>query len=44
VCGCSGGRTSCGGQCVDTQKDPNNCGACGVVCAQNCRAGQCVAS
>jgi hypothetical protein len=24
---------SCGGRCVDTRTDPNNCGDCGHVCA-----------
>ena len=35
---CSGGLTCCGGECVDTKTDPNNCGVCGTVC----RSGLCV--
>ena len=42
--GCATGKTSCGGTCVDTQSDPNNCGACGTVCPanQSCIAGACL--
>ena len=29
---CGDGLTDCGGTCVNTQSDPNNCGACGNVC------------
>ncbi len=29
---CTGGRTACDGQCVDTSQDPRNCGECGAVC------------
>ena len=29
---CPPGQTNCGGRCVDTTKDPNNCGMCGIVC------------
>ncbi len=38
---CSG--TTCGGACVDLTNDPNNCGACGNVCAptHTCVAGSC---
>ena len=35
----------CGGVCVDTSSDPNNCGSCGKVCPSNaCVAGKCVGS
>ena len=30
--GCAPGQTDCGGVCVDTCCDNNNCGACGNVC------------
>ena len=30
---CQQGMTSCGGVCVDTTSDANNCGVCGKVCA-----------
>ena len=37
------GRSSCGGSCIDTQTDHNNCGACGAMCSfiQYCSQGQC---
>jgi hypothetical protein len=40
------GGACCGGQCTDTRSDPNNCGACGMVCAtananSSCVGGQC---
>jgi len=37
------GKTACGGYCVDTQTDRNNCGACGTKCRmmQSCYQGQC---
>ena len=35
---CSGGKTCCGGKCVDTKTDPHNCGVCGTVC----KSGLCV--
>jgi hypothetical protein len=28
-CRCPNGQTDCGGQCVDTNTNPNNCGGCG---------------
>jgi hypothetical protein len=31
----------CGGQCVHSSTDNNNCGGCGVVCAGSCSAGHC---
>jgi hypothetical protein len=36
---CPAGETACGGECSDTQTDPNNCGACGVVCGGVCFQG-----
>lgn len=43
VSDCQDGRTLCGGACVDTSGDPENCGACGTVCAADelCDAGNC---
>jgi len=35
---CPSGQTDCGGKCVDTKTDPNNCGVCGT----KCRSGLCV--
>jgi hypothetical protein len=35
---CPSGQTDCGGKCVDTRTDPNNCGVCGT----KCRSGLCV--
>ncbi len=34
-----GGGTCCGGRCVDTQTDPENCGACGVNASGPCIEG-----
>jgi hypothetical protein len=44
ACGiaCDTGLTHCGGSCVDSQSDPNNCGRCGHGCVGGaCVAGQC---
>ncbi len=42
---CSGGRTACGGSCVTTATDANNCGSCGHACntagGETCVAGTC---
>ncbi|MGM0559220.1 MAG: hypothetical protein ACQEVA_22735 [Myxococcota bacterium] len=37
-------ETNCGGECVDRQSDPENCGACGNVCegGKLCSSGTCV--
>lgn len=41
--GCPAGTFRCSGNCVDISIDPNNCGACGVVCAEGvaCVNGTC---
>lgn len=41
--GCSGGKTSCGGRCVDTSTDPSHCGGCNMACpvGEECVGGQC---
>ena len=41
---CLVGQDSCGGQCVDTSSDVNNCGACGASCTspQACSQALCV--
>jgi hypothetical protein len=43
-CSCPAGQTLCGGQCVDTRTNQNNCGVCGNPCnaLDRCCAGQCV--
>lgn len=40
---CTAPLVDCGGQCVNTDNDENNCGRCGNVCASGiCQGGQCV--
>jgi hypothetical protein len=39
---CPSGQTACGGACMDTSSDPNNCGACGLACATGCNGGECL--
>jgi hypothetical protein len=40
---CAQGEACCNGECVQTGRDPNNCGACGVQCGpcQFCNSGTC---
>ncbi|MBW2463085.1 MAG: hypothetical protein JRH11_15655 [Deltaproteobacteria bacterium] len=40
---CSSGLTSCGGGCVNTRTDLDNCGTCGNRCAldESCSSGSC---
>jgi hypothetical protein len=41
---CDNGQACCSGACVDILFDENNCGGCGMVCAQgeSCEQGVCV--
>ena len=40
---CDADETKCGGKCVDLDHDPDNCGECGLECANNvlCGGGMC---
>src|SRR5688572_15164528 len=40
---CRQDEVKCGSVCSNVRTDPNNCGACGTVCAANqvCNLGQC---
>src|ERR671933_415722 len=42
--GCPQGKTLCRGKCYDLQRDQNNCGQCGNVCAEDqvCQGGTCL--
>jgi hypothetical protein len=44
--GCPTYQALCGGQCIPTSVDPNNCGGCGVKCAAPsvCTGGGCASS
>jgi hypothetical protein len=39
-----GGDMCCGGDCVDTQSDPENCGGCGTTGCIGCCDGNCVSN
>ncbi|MEZ4408251.1 MAG: MXAN_6577-like cysteine-rich protein [Polyangiales bacterium] len=43
---CADGQSNCGGVCINTQINPNNCGACGNACAagERCAAGACASA
>ena len=43
---CKNGKTRCGNACVDTDTNPNNCGACGRACAtdETCTNGTCTST
>ncbi|WP_437677560.1 MXAN_6577-like cysteine-rich protein [Sorangium sp. So ce131] len=44
IADCDDGLSLCGGTCIDTQTDPDNCGDCNVACegGARCAAGRCV--
>lgn len=43
IAGC-GGLAFCGGECVNLDTDPSNCGGCNAVCgpSQTCSLGECI--
>ncbi len=43
---CAGAESICNNECIDTQTDPNNCGACAIACkpGEVCNAGACALS
>jgi hypothetical protein len=46
LCGCGDGYSLCGGVCLYTDLDSNNCGGCGIQCSKQegeiCCGGDCV--
>ncbi len=42
-CACPDGYDACGGECIDTDSDPDNCGLCGFPCGPGliCNMGSC---
>ncbi len=41
---CGGGRTKCGGRCVNLLEDNQNCSSCGRTCPEACMGGSCVSN